>query len=55
MAAEAPGIFLPKVSHAGVLKCGNDLVDGAGPGLPVSSKCQTPVVVNVKFKAKFVK
>ena len=39
--------FLPEVGSAGILKGGDDLVDGAAPGLTVSSKCWPLVVVNV--------
>ena len=51
MAAEAPWIFLlrrfSEVGPARVIKGGDDLVDGAAPGLTVSSKCWSLVVVNV--------
>ena len=39
--------FLPEVGSAGVLKGGDDLVDGAAPGLTVSNKCRPLVEVNV--------
>ena len=39
--------FLPDVGTVGVLKGGDNLVDGAAPGLMVSSKSQPQVVVNV--------
>ena len=40
-------MFLAEVGLAGVLKGGDDLLDGAKPGLMVSSKCRPLVVVNV--------
>ncbi len=39
--------FLAEGDPAGILNGGDDLVDGAAPGLTVSSKCQPLVVVNV--------
>ena len=42
-----PVAFLPEVDSAGVFSGGDDLVDGAAPGLTVNSKCQSLVVVNV--------
>ena len=38
--------FLPDVGSAGVLKGENDLVDIAGPGLTVSSKCPPLLMVH---------
>ena len=40
-------VFLPNVGLAGVLKSGDDLVDGVAQGLTDSSKCRPLVVVSV--------
>ena len=40
-------MFLSEAGSAGVLKGGDNLVDGAAPGPLVSSKCRPLVVVNV--------
>ena len=42
-----PAAFLPEIGPAGVLRCGDDLVDGAAPGLTVSSECKPLMVVIV--------
>ena len=43
----SPVAFLPEVDPAGVLKGGDNLLDGAAPGLTVSTKCRPLVGVNV--------
>ena len=47
MAAETAWILLPEVGSAEVLKGGDDLVDGAAPGLMVSSKTIRLLLYNV--------
>ena len=39
--------FLSEVGSAGIIKGGDNLVDGVVPGLTVSSKCQPLVMVSV--------